>query len=144
MSRRNWIVVLVGIGVVIALVIGFAARSQSSAETEYCDALTSLKASVGNLTTIDPKTATEGEFQSDLNDVQSDWNSLESAAQNLHDSNQSALQTAWDNYSQAVKNIPGNASVSAAQSSVSQSAQALESAVKTSISSYSCSTSSSS
>ena len=144
MTTRMWIVALVGIGVVLALVIGFSGRSESSAETEYCDALTSLKASVGNLTTIDPKTATQGELQSDLNAVQSDWNSLVSAAQGVHDSNQSALRTAWSNLSAAVRNIPSNASAGTAQSDVNQSAQALQSAVKTSIASYSCSTSSSS
>ena len=142
MSKKMWIIVLVAAGVGIALLVGFAGRSQSVAEKQFCDSLSSLESSVNNLTSLDAKTATQGEFQSDVNNVQNDWNSTKSAAQNLHSVNMSSLDDAWNSYAQAVKNIPSDASVSDAESDISQSAQGLASAVKSSIDSHDCSTSS--
>jgi hypothetical protein len=142
MSRRTWIVVLVAAGVGLALLLGFVARSQSVGETQYCDSLASLKSSVGNLLALDPATATQGEFQSDLEAVQNDWSSVKSAAEDLHASNASALENAWSSFAGAVKSIPSDASAGTAQSHVSQSAQALESAVASAFSSYDCSSTS--
>jgi hypothetical protein len=138
-SRRAWIVVFVALGVVLALVIGFAARSQSTADTQFCSSLESLKSSVSALTSLDAGTASQGDFQSAVSDVQSDWDSLVTADQNLHNANMASLQSAWSSFEQAVKGIPSDASASTAQSDVKQSADALESAVESAISSHQCS-----
>src|SRR5262249_53128726 len=120
----------------------FVARSQSVGETHYCDSLASLKSSVGNLLALDPATATQSEFQSDLEAVQTDWSSVKSAAEDLHAANQSSLDDAWSSFAEAVKSRPAGASAGTAQSHVSQSAQGLQSAVASAFSSYDCSSTS--
>jgi hypothetical protein len=59
----RWII-LVGVGVVIAVAIGLVANSQSVAEDRFCDDLSSLGSSITNLTSLNPKGATQGDFQS--------------------------------------------------------------------------------
>lgn len=139
----RWII-LVGAGVVIAVAIGLLANSQSVAEDRFCDDLSSLGSSITNLTSINPQSATQGDFQSDVSAVQSAWGNVKSSAQHLSDINMSSLDSAWDDFSNAVQSIPDSASVSDAEQSISQSADGLESAVKSSIDSYDCSESSSS
>jgi hypothetical protein len=144
MSRTGWIIVLVAGGVGIAIVIGLLANSQSVAQTRFCNDLSSLESSITNLTSLNPSTATQGDFQSDVSAVQSAWGDVKSSAQHLSGINMSSLQSAWNDFSQAVQNVPDASSVSDAEQSISQSADGLESAVKSSIDSYDCASSSSS
>jgi hypothetical protein len=139
MSRNMWIIVgLVVIGVGAAFAIGFGGRSQSAAQKQYCDSLASLQTSVNSLVALDPSTASQGEFQSDVSSVQSAWSNVASNAQKLHNANSSALNNAWNNFEQAVKSVPGNASADTADGDVASSAKALQSAVNNNINSYNC------
>jgi hypothetical protein len=145
MSRNMWIIVgLVVVGVGAAFAIGFGGRSQSVAQKQYCDSLASLQTSVNSLVALNPATASQGQFQSDVSAVQSAWNDVTSNAQKLHNANSSALNSAWNNFEQAVKNIPSNASTQTADGDVTNSAKALQTAVDNNISSYNCTTSGSS
>jgi hypothetical protein len=143
MGRTAWILLVV-IGVGIAIVIGLLANSQSVAAKEFCSSLSSLEGSITNLTSLNPTTATQGEFQSDVGAAQSAWGNVKSDAQHLGGVNMNSLESAWNDFSQAVKNVPSAASVSDAEQSISQSADGLTSAVQSSIDSYDCSGSSSS
>jgi hypothetical protein len=144
MGRTGWIIVLVAGGVGIAIVIGLLANSQSVAEKGFCNNLNSLESSITNLTSLNPSTATQGDFQSDVSAVQSAWGDVKSSAQHSSGVNMSSLDSAWNDFSQAVQNVTSDTSVSDAEQSISQSADGLESAVKASIDSYDCSGSSSS
>ena len=138
----RWII-LVGVGVVIAIGIGLVANSQSVAEVRFCNNLSSLGSSITNLTSLNPQSATQDDFQSDVSAVQSAWGDVKSSAQHLSSVNMSSLDSAWDSFSKAVQNVPDSASVSDAEQSISQSADGLQSAVTSSIESYDCSDSSS-
>jgi hypothetical protein len=135
-----WIGGLVAVGVVIAVVIGLLANSQSVAETRYCNNLSSLESALTSLTS----SASQGDFQSGVSAVQSAWGDVQSSAQHLSGINMSSIDSAWDSFAQAVQGVPDSASVSDATQSISESANGLESAVKSSFDSYDCSDSSSS
>ena len=137
----RWIIGLVAGGVVLAVVIGLLANSQSAAEKGFCNNLNSLESSLTNLTSLNPSTASQGDFQSDVSSVQSAWGDVKSSAQHLSGINMSSLNSAWNTFSQAVQNVPSASSVSDAEQSISQAANGLESAVKSSIDSYDCSNS---
>jgi hypothetical protein len=131
--------ILVGIGVVIAVVIGLLANSQSVAQDRFCNELSALGSSITNLTSLNPSSASQGDFQSDVSAVDSAWGNVKSSAQHLNSVNMSSLDSAWDSFSKAVQGIPDSASVSDAEQSISESVDGLESAVKSSIDSYDCS-----
>jgi hypothetical protein len=135
------IILLVVAGVAIAVAIGLLANSQSVADTRYCDDLSSLQSSIKNLTSLNPSSATQGDFQSDVSAVQSAWGDVKSSAQQLSNANQSSLDSAWNDFSKAVQGVTSSSSVSDAEQSISQSADALASAVSSSLKSYDCSSS---
>ena len=142
MNRKTWLIVLIAVGAGLAILIGLLGQSEQVAEKQYCDDLTAMQSDLTALTSLDPSTATQDEFQSDVSAVQDDWDSLKSSAQDLQDANQSQLDSAWDSFESAVKGIPDNASVSDAEQSVSSAAQGLESALQSSSDAYTCSSSS--
>ena len=137
MSKTGWIVLVV-VGVGIAVVLGLLATSQSAAEQHYCNDLDNLESSITNLTSLNPSTATQSDFQSDVSAVQGAWGDVKSSAQHLGSVDMNSLDSAWNDFSQAVQGIPSDASVSDAEQAISQSAKGLESAVQSSISSYDC------
>ena len=73
-SRTRWIIVLVGAGVVLAVLIGVLGTrnepSKTDAASSLCTSLTALEASVNALTSLDPSTASKSEYQSDVTAVQ--------------------------------------------------------------------------
>jgi hypothetical protein len=64
MSTKGWIFVVVGAGVVIAIVLGFLGQSQTVAEKRFCNSLAGLRSSVQSLTSLSPSTASQGDVQS--------------------------------------------------------------------------------
>src|SRR6187200_3238484 len=130
MSKKTWIIVLVAAGVGLAVVIGVLGNSDNVAEAQYCSSLESLQSDITALTSLDPSTASQGQFQSDVSAIQSDWDDVKSDAQNLSSANQSDLDSAWNSFENAVKGIPDNASVSDAEQAVPQSAQGLQTAAQ--------------
>jgi hypothetical protein len=135
---KLWIIGLVGVGLVIAVVIGVASNSQSVAENRYCRDLEALQSSVTSLTSLTPTSSTQGEFQSNVGAVQSAWGNVKISAGHLSGVNLDALDNAWNDFSEAVKGVPSSASVSDAEQAISQSTQELQSAVRSSIDSYDC------
>jgi len=144
MSRTWWIVlILVAAGVGLAILVGVLGTrnepSKSEAASSLCSSLGDLESSVKTLTSIDTSTATKSEFQSDVTGVQDAWNEVKSDAQDVKNAPMGSLDTAWDNFESAVKNVPSSSSVSDAVSSVTSSAQALASAAQSTASSVNCS-----
>jgi hypothetical protein len=129
---------LVGVGVVIALVIGLTGNSQSRAQKQYCDNLDNLQSSLTSLTTLNAS-ATQEEFQSDAEAVRNDWTDVKESAQNLSDANLNSLNDAWDAFSQTVGSLGNNASIADAEQAISQSADGMQAAVQANRNSYDCS-----
>jgi hypothetical protein len=142
-TRGRWIAVLVGGGVVLAIVIGvLGTRNEpSKAETTstLCSSLNSLESSVKSLTSLDSSTASKSDYQSDVTALQNDWDQVKSDAQAVQNAPTGDLDSAWDNFESAVKDVPDDASVSDALNDVSESAQQLASTAQTTASSVNCS-----
>ena len=134
MSRRGWIITLVAAGVGLAIVIGALAGSQSADEQKYCDSLESMQTALTSLTSLDPKTASSDEVQSDIDQVQSDWGSLKSDASAVHDDNEDAIDSAWKSFESAVSDLNNGGSTEDVQTA----AQGLEQTVESSLDSYDC------
>jgi hypothetical protein len=141
MSTKGVIFTLVGAGVVVAVVIGLLGQSQTVAEKQFCNSLDSLNSSIQSLTGLDPSSATQDDFQSDVSAVQSAWNGVKSDAQNLSSINMSSLDSAWSDFESAVKSVPSSASVSDAEQTISDSAKNLQSTVQSNLQSYDCASS---
>jgi hypothetical protein len=77
------------------------------------------------------------QVQSDINSVQNDWGDVKTDAQNLHDSNQQALNSAWNSFKKQ------SATSGGVDGECQNSAKSLASAVQSSVDSYHCTTSSS-
>jgi LPS O-antigen subunit length determinant protein (WzzB/FepE family) len=142
--NRTWIIILVVVGIGLAVLIGVLAtrgkETQAEAQQNLCSSLGSLDTATTNLTSLDPKTASKSDYQSAVSDVQNQWNEVKEDAGNLHNINQSTLQSAWNSFTQSVQSVPGDASVSSALQTVSQSAKTLVTTVQSTAKSLNCST----
>lgn len=147
MSRMWWIIILVAVGIGLAVVLGILGTRNEESKTEaasaLCSSLKSLETSLKNLTSL-PSSATKSDYQNNVDAVQSDWNTVKSDAQDVQNAPTGDLDSAWDSFTSAVKNVPDDASVSDAVSDVTQSADALVSAAQSTASQVDCSSSSSS
>lgn len=143
MTRTRWIIVLVGAGVLLAILIGVLGtrneESKTQATSNLCASLKTLGSSVKSLTGLDPSTASKSQYQSAVSTIQSDWNQVKSDAQAVQNAPTGELDSAWNSFTSAVKDVPNDASVSAALNDVSQSAQGLASAAQSTASSLTCS-----
>ena len=135
MSKKAWIITLVLVGAGLAIVLGLVANSQSHAEKQYCDSLSSLQSSLTSLTSLNPSTASKDEVQSDIDAIQSDWSTVKSDASNLSNSNQQALDSAWSTFESSVSDLTGG---SGSTEDVQNAAKGLESAVTSSADTYDC------
>ena len=145
MSRMWWIIVLVAAGVGLAVVIGIlgtrnepSGPSKSEAVSSLCGSLTSLGTSLKNLTSLS-SSSSKADYQADITAVENDWNQVKSDAQAVQNAPTGDLDSAWDSFSSAVKNVPNDASVQDAVKDVTQSADQLASAAKTTASQIDCS-----
>ena len=143
MSRKAWIIVLIAAGVGLAVLIGVLGtrgnNSQANAQDNFCSSLTSLKGSINDLTSLSASTASKSDYQSDVSAIQSDWDSVKSAASDLKDVTTSELDDSWDSFKSAVDDVPSDASVSDALNDVSSSAQTFGSSVQSTLSGPDCS-----
>ena len=141
MSRTWWIIIFVALGVGLAVLIGVLGTRNEPSKTEatssLCSSLSSLETSLKNLTGLS-SSSSKSEYQSDVTAVQNDWNQVKSDAQTVQNAPTGDLDSAWNDFSSAVKNVPNDASVSDAVDDVTQSAQALVSAAQTTASEVNC------
>jgi hypothetical protein len=147
MSRMWWIIILVAAGVGIAVVIGVVGQRNETSATKseevsnLCASLKTLETSLKNLTSLS-SSSSKTEFEADVTAVQDDWNQVKTDAQDVQNAPTGDLDSAWDSFSSAVKNVPNDASVQDAVSDVTQSADDLVSAAQTTASEVNCSSSS--
>jgi hypothetical protein len=145
MDRKRWIMLIAGIGVVAAAVViglvvsGNDSPSKAEAASTLCGSLKTLEGSVKNLTGLDKSTATKSDYESAVSAVQNDWKQVKSDAQDVQDASTGDLDSAWNDFTSAVKNVPNDASASDALNDVTQSAQALDSAAQSTAQQMSCS-----
>jgi hypothetical protein len=131
---RAGVIVLAGAGLVIAIVLGILATSQSSAEQKYCDDLGTFKSSISTLV----GSGSVSELQTNASAVQSAWSELKSSAQDVKSKNSGSLDSAWGSFTQTIQNLPQSGSIDAAKQSIAQAAQGLQSAVSSAVDSYDC------
>ena len=142
MSRMWWIIILVAAGVGLAIAIGVLGTRNEESKTEavssLCTSLKSLETSVNNLTSL-PSSASKTDYENDITAVQDDWSQVKSDAQAVQDAPTGDLDSAWDSFTPAVKDVPNDASVSDAVNDISQSAQTLASTAQSTASQVNCS-----
>jgi hypothetical protein len=143
MSRTTWIIVLVAGGVGVAIVIGLlgnrGGESQADAQQSFCSSLSTLEGSITSLTSLSPTTASKSDYQSAVDEIQSDWDTVKSDASDLANVTMSQLDSAWDSFESAVQDVPDDASVSDALNDVKSSAQSLGSSVQSTLTGPDCS-----
>jgi len=145
MSRTWWIIIGVAIAVGIAVLIGVLGTRNSNTPTKaesvtsLCSSLKGLQTSIKTLTGIDTSTATKSELENDVNGAKTSWEQVKSDAQAVQDAPTGELDSAWNDFTSAVKDIPNAGSASEAVDSVSQAAQELSSAAQSTASSINCS-----
>jgi hypothetical protein len=142
MSRMWWAIVLAAVGVGFVVLVAVLGTRNSESKTEavsnLCGSLQNLEASVKSLTSLSSSSSMD-DFQSDVDAVQSDWDQVKTDIQDVQDAPSGELDSAWDDFSAAVKDVPNDASVSDAVSDVTDSGQALVSAAQSTASEINCS-----
>ena len=143
MSRNMWIVVLVAGGVAVAVAIGLlgnrGGESQADAQQSFCSSLSTLEGSINSLTGLSPTSASKSDYQSAVDEIQSDWDQVKTDASDLGNITMSQLDSAWDSFESAVQDVPDDASVSDALNDVKSSAQSLGSSVQSTLTGPDCS-----
>jgi hypothetical protein len=141
MSRTWWLIGLAAAGVAAIVLIGLLSSRDEESKTEalssLCSSLETLQGSVGNLTGL-PSSATQTDYQNAVTGVQDDWDQVKSDAEAVSDAPTGELDSAWDDFTSAVKDVPNDASVQAAVSDVTQSADQLVSTAKSTASEIDC------
>ena len=143
-SQHRLLLIVLAVGVGIAVLIGLAgARGSStttvSSQANLCSSLSSLESATSDLIGLDPSTASKSDYQSAVSTVQSDWSQVKTAASGAASATVSTLEDAWDTFETAVEDVPSDASVADALSSVQASGQALVSTTKSTLSGFGCS-----
>ena len=143
MSRNMWIIVLVAGGVAVAVAIGLlgtgAASPRRTRSRASARALTALEGSINSLTGLSPTSASKSDYQSAVDEIQSDWDAVKTDASDLGNITMSQLDSAWDSFESAVQGVPDDASVSDALNDVKSSAQSLGSTVSSTLTGPDCS-----
>ncbi len=141
MSRTSWIVILVAAGIGLAVLIGVLGTndepSKSEAVSSLCSSLKSLENSVENLTGLS-SSSSQSEFETDLTAVQNDWAQVKSDAQAVQNAPTGELDSAWDSFSEAVKNVPSDASVQDAVTDITEAGKNLVSAAESTAEQINC------
>ena len=147
MSRMWWIILFVAAGVGLAVVIGVLgtrnepSTSKAQEVSSLCASLKTLESSLQALTGLSSSSSMT-EFQADVTVVDNAWDQVKTDAQAVQDAPTGDLDSAWDGFTAAVKDIPDSSSVSDAVSSVTQSADQLVSAAESTAQQVNCTSSS--
>ena len=144
MNRRAWIILLVVLGAAAAIGIGIFAvsrddDSQARAQENFCSSVQDLESDVQALIALDPSTASQSDYQSDVSAIEDDWDQVKSDASDLASIDMSTLDSAWDDFKSAVDDVPDDASVSDALDDIASSAQGFLSTVRSTLSGPDCS-----
>jgi hypothetical protein len=143
MGKMTWIVLAAVVGIGLAILIGVTgsatAESPAEAQQNLCTSLGNLNAATESLEGLSPQTASKSDYQSAVSGVDDAWDDVTSDAKDVKTADTSALNGAWNEFTQAVQAVPGDASVSDALQSISQSAQKLVSTTQSTLGGLGCS-----
>ncbi len=148
MDKRAGIILIIVVGVALAVVIGLlgarggtgtTTTSAASAQASLCTSLDGLETAAKGLTSLDLSTATKSDYQSALTGVQTAWSQVTADASTVASTTLDTLDSSWNSFATAVKNVPGSASVSTSLADVSTQGQALISTTQTTLSGLTCS-----
>lgn len=139
MGKKGIIILLAVVGLALALVIGYAANSQTRAEKQLCSSLDSLQSDVQNLKAIDPSTYSSGTLQTGLQTIQAQWKTTVSDAKDVADFDKDDIESAWSTFQGAVTGIPSGTSPEEIQSTVTSAADAFVQSVDATIGDLDCS-----
>jgi hypothetical protein len=139
--------VLVAAGVGLAILIGVLGilhepnedqPTRAEAASSLCASVKALGTSIRGLASIDPSTASKGDYDTALAGIDSAWSKVESDYKALPSAQGGDLESAWNNFTSTVRDVPNADSVSDALNSVRQSVDQLVSAAQSTASSLSC------
>ena len=111
MSKTWWIIlILVAAGVGLAVLIGVLGTRNEPSKTEavssLCSSLQGLESSLKTVTSIDARSTTQSELQSDVNAVKTAWDQVQSDAQAVQNASTGSLDSAWNSFESAVGGHP--------------------------------------
>ncbi len=143
MTKTLWLillgVVLAGGAVLIGVLGSGGGESQADAQKAFCSSVSTLSGSIGDLTGLSPTTASKSDYQSAVDTIQSNWDTVSSDASDLKDVTTSQLSSAWDTFESDVQAVPDDASVSDALDGIKSAAQTFGSSVSSTLSGPDCS-----
>ncbi len=129
MSGKQWLILLVVIGVGLAILIGLlgsdSSNSQAEAQSNFCSSVTNLESSVQSLASLSPTSASKSDYDDVVSEIENDWDAVKADASDLASASMSELESAWDSFKSAVDDVPDDASVSEALSDIGSAAQTL-------------------
>jgi outer membrane murein-binding lipoprotein Lpp len=143
MTRALWLIVIGGVlaggAVLIGVLANSGGESQADARQAFCTSVHTLRGSIDGLTGLSPTSASKSDYQSAVDQVQSDWDAVKSDASDLKDVTISQLSSDWDSFESAVQAVPDDASVSDALDSIKSATQTLATSVSSTLSGPDCS-----
>lgn len=139
MSAKGWIFTGLGVGVVIAVVLGLFSQSETAAQRRLCSSLSSLSTDVSSLKDVDPSTVSQESLQSTISSIQGSWGTVKTDAAEVLNLNVDKLDDAWGVYTAQLRGIPSDASPDDALNTISKSTQTLATEVRNTIGDVDCS-----
>jgi len=142
MTKTLWLILLGGVlagGAILIGILNTGGSSQADAQQAFCSSVSTLKGSVSDLAALSPTSASKDDYESALDDVEDDWDAVESAASDLADVTTSQLSDAWDSFDAAVEAVHDDASVSDALDGIKAATQTFASSVASTLSGPDCS-----
>jgi hypothetical protein len=131
-----WVIVLVIVGIAAAVAIGILgtrnepSTSKVDATNQLCTSVKALGSSLQTLANIDVSSATASEITSDLSAVQTAWDQVKSDASTVQNAPTGDLDSAWNGFTTAIKNVPNAGSLSDAVDQVKTAADNLVTAAQ--------------
>jgi hypothetical protein len=132
------VVFCVGLVILVGVINTRNQPSKTEALSSLCSSLTSFESSIKTLTSL-PSDSSMSEYESSFAAVQNAWDQVKSDARAVQNAPTGQLDSAWNDLTAAVKNVPNSASVSDAVNSITQAVQQLVSAAQSTASQIDCS-----
>jgi hypothetical protein len=143
---RTWIYVLIAAGVVAAIAIGLignhgrdSSRRAARAESSFCSDLSAYRSSIASLIALNPTSASKSDYEDAVNEIESDWDALQSSTADVASATRSELEDAWNTFQSSVQDVPSDASAGEALSDIRSAADTLRASARSALSGPDCS-----
>lgn len=124
-QRMTAAILVLALGLVAACT---PASDQPSAEQALCDALATFRASVRAIADVSPATDSVEDLQADVDSAQEAWGGVRDAAEALGEADTTALETAWTDLADQIRNFSTDVPVAQAVDEISASVDAVQAA----------------